>query len=59
MPEIIDEGVTGLLATPGDPESLAQALLDLIADPARASVMGAAGRRRVLERFTWDRVRPR
>jgi glycosyltransferase involved in cell wall biosynthesis len=56
MPEIIDEGVTGLLATPGDPENLAQALLDLIADPGRASRMGAAGRRRVLERFTWDRV---
>jgi hypothetical protein len=26
-------------------------LLDIIADPGRASVMGAAGRRRVLERF--------
>jgi hypothetical protein len=39
-----------------DPEAAAAALTRLVADPDLRRRMGAAGRRRVLERFTWERV---
>lgn len=50
------DGVTGLLVPPKDPEALAEALCQLIGDPARAEQMGAAGRGHALDRFDWDRV---
>jgi glycosyltransferase involved in cell wall biosynthesis len=53
--EIVDDGVTGLLTTPGDVDQLAQALLRLLADPHLRACMGAAGRLRVSERFGLDR----
>jgi glycosyltransferase involved in cell wall biosynthesis len=56
VPEIIEEGRTGLLVPPGDPVALADALVALLADPARAREMGAAGRARVLRQFLWSQV---
>jgi glycosyltransferase involved in cell wall biosynthesis len=53
-PEIVDEGVTGLLAPRGDDEALAARLLEVLGDRERARAMGRAGRERVLERFTFD-----
>ena len=47
IPEVVEDGVTGLLAPPRDPASLAGALEALAADPARARTMGEAGRRAV------------
>jgi glycosyltransferase involved in cell wall biosynthesis len=38
-----------------DPEALAAAFLEVLADPARARAMGLAGRRRVREEFTLQR----
>jgi glycosyltransferase involved in cell wall biosynthesis len=55
MPEIVEDGVTGRVADTADPAALAAALLTL-ADPETARRMGAAGRRRLEERFTWDAV---
>jgi glycosyltransferase involved in cell wall biosynthesis len=49
-------GVTGELVQPRRPDLLAGALAPLLADPARRTAYGEAGRARVLERFTWDRV---
>jgi glycosyltransferase involved in cell wall biosynthesis len=51
IPEQVEHGVTGLLVPPGDPAALTAALESLAADPARRRAMGAAGRRRVEERF--------
>jgi phosphatidyl-myo-inositol dimannoside synthase len=47
MPEVIEDGVTGVLVPPRDPAALAGALEALLRDPARARAMGAAGRRAV------------
>lgn len=53
--EVVEDGATGLLFAPGDGEALADALLRLCGDRAFAARLGAAGRRRLLDRdWTWD-----
>lgn len=49
--ELVEEGVSGLLVPAGDSESLARALADLAAEPARRSAMGRAGRAKVNAEF--------
>ncbi|MFN8545939.1 MAG: glycosyltransferase [Candidatus Binatia bacterium] len=49
--EVCDGEQTGLLVPAGDPAAMADALARLLADPARAARMGAAGRAAVDERF--------
>ena len=56
MLDSVDDGVTGLLVPPRDPVALAGALRGLLADPARRRRMGAAARRRAVERYGWDCV---
>jgi glycosyltransferase involved in cell wall biosynthesis len=52
---VADPG-TGRLVEPGDPTALARAVGELLADPAVREACGAAGRRRVLSRYGWERV---
>jgi glycosyltransferase involved in cell wall biosynthesis len=56
IPEAVEDGVTGRVVPPRDPEALAAALVDVLRDPSRREAMGAAGRRRFLERFTAERM---
>ncbi|MGI0485775.1 glycosyltransferase family 4 protein [Pantanalinema rosaneae CENA516] len=48
-PELIEDGIHGLLATPRDPEDLARKLARLLAAPEEAKQMGQAGRAKVKE----------
>jgi glycosyltransferase involved in cell wall biosynthesis len=52
-PEIVVDGVTGLLVAPDDVPTFAAALSGLLSSPARAAGFGVAGRRRVLENFSF------
>ena len=54
IPEIVDQGVTGLLHQHGDSEGLASAILACIEDPAKAASMGDAARRLVASEYTMD-----
>jgi len=54
--EICVHEQTGLLVPPDDPPRMASAILRLLADPARARAMGAAGRQRVETHFTQQRM---
>lgn len=53
-PEIIQDGVQGLLLDPHDPAAWARAVGELAGDPARTARMGAAGRETVERSFTAD-----
>lgn len=73
IPEVVDDGVTGLLVPyepgadgsrdPRDPERFARELAErvnaLLADPERARRMGEAGRRRAIEHFSWATIAER
>ena len=50
-PELIDDGITGLLIPPRDHQALAGVLSLLLGNPELAEKLGAAGRQRVAERF--------
>jgi starch synthase len=70
IPEVVLDGETGWLVPieqrqdgsgiPLDPDrfvaDLAAALTDAVSDPARAGVMGLAGRRRAVEAFSWSSI---
>jgi len=55
-PELVLEGTTGYLVPAGDAPALARALTRLADHPDEARRLGAAGRRRILEEFTIDRL---
>jgi glycosyltransferase involved in cell wall biosynthesis len=59
MPELVVDGVTGILVPPADGEGLGAAVEALLDDPARARRLGEAGRAHVLANFTWRRVAER
>ena len=59
MPELVVDGVTGLIVPPDDAPALGAAVDRLLDDPPRARAMGQAGRAHVLERFTWRSVAER
>ena len=52
IPEVIDDGVSGLLVDPEAPEQLAAAILRLVASPTLLHEYGLAGRQRLLAHFT-------
>ncbi|MFD9487776.1 glycosyltransferase family 4 protein [Streptomyces sp. NPDC059991] len=57
IPEVAGpDGETCLAVPPGEPGALAAALNRLLADPELRARLGAAGRERVLDRFTWARA---
>ena len=56
LPELVMDGVTGLLIGTGDVEGLAGAILKLAGDRALIGEMGRKGRERVNENFTMEQM---
>lgn len=54
-PEVLEEGLTGLLVEPGDVSALAAAIEQLVVDAERRRAMGQRGRERVATAFSMDR----
>ncbi|MDA8045157.1 MAG: glycosyltransferase family 4 protein, partial [Actinomycetota bacterium] len=55
LPEVVGEdGVTGMLVSPGDPGELAGAIERVLSDHGLAARLAGNARRRVLDRFTWQ-----
>ncbi len=56
---VIEENRDGLLVAPRDPEDTARAILDLLCNSAKREALGRRGQRKVVERYTWERVAER
>ena len=56
IPEIIEDGVSGILVAPRSPEAIAAAITVLINDPAKAPAYGAALKKKVGEQFSLERM---
>jgi glycosyltransferase involved in cell wall biosynthesis len=56
IPEVVQQGDTGLLVPPGNAAALEEALLDLARHPEKARRMGQAGRERVERLFGLERM---
>ena len=59
IPEVVADGESGILVTPGDPAAAAEAIERVLADPELARSMGERGRERVIERFSQDHATER
>ncbi|MEO8256942.1 MAG: glycosyltransferase family 4 protein [Acidobacteriota bacterium] len=58
VPEIITNGVDGLLVEPDDPAGMAAQIVALLRDPDRAERLGSAAYATLMSRFLWkDRIR--
>jgi glycosyltransferase involved in cell wall biosynthesis len=56
MSEIVDDNVTGLLVEPANPQALANATVKLISHPEQARKMGIAGRKKVMQHYSWSKI---
>ena len=59
LSEVVTNGETGFVTEPGDVAALRDRIMTLLHDARLARRMGEAGRRRVLEEFTWERCAER
>ena len=59
VPEIVEEGATGLLVPPGDSGAMAAAILNLVSNEGLCRRMGAAGRARIEQDFRPERAKER
>ncbi|MBI3553650.1 MAG: glycosyltransferase family 4 protein [Elusimicrobia bacterium] len=55
LPDLVDDGRTGLLVAPSEPKALAGALSKLLCDPGGAAQMGRLGRERFAKCFSLER----
>lgn len=56
VPELIQDGVNGYLAEPGNPESIAQALLKAISNPEHTSVLGRKAQDETIKKYSIERL---
>jgi starch synthase len=57
--EVVEDGKTGLLVPPAQPEALAESITRVLANPELGRRMGQAGRRRVEAHFSWTSIAER
>jgi N-acetyl-alpha-D-glucosaminyl L-malate synthase BshA len=58
IPEVVEDGVSGVLVPPGDSIALARAIEELIADPSRRAKLGQAARSRAEAHFSAEMIVP-
>jgi len=55
IPEAVEDGITGILVSPRDPEGLSKAILTLILNAQLREKMGHAARDYVIRQFNWEK----
>jgi starch synthase len=56
IPEVVEDGVSGLLVPPGVPHALWEAIARMWTDAALRTKFGEAGQKKVVPRFSWEAV---
>ena len=56
IPELIEDGVTGVLVAPDNVEELEAAMRDLLLNAERADMLARAWHERVVQRYSWERT---
>lgn len=56
IPEVVDNGKTGYIVPPKDPEKLAKAIIDLLRDKEKRREMGENGYKKTEEELSWDNI---
>jgi len=56
IPELIDDGVTGILIEPNNPEQLASAITELLQNPDKAKAMGNKAREKIMRDFSIQKM---
>ena len=56
IPDVVRDGESGVLVTPGCPDELARAVADLMLDAPRRRRLGLAAQAQVAQGYTWDEV---
>ena len=54
--DIVEDGVDGLLAAPGDPETLADAIIKVLKDPELSGALAKNGYLKVISQFTLEKM---
>ena len=55
LPEVVGDGITGIVVPKEDPAAAAAALLDLVNNPSKRTELGQAARQHVRDNYAWDR----
>jgi len=56
IPELIEEGLSGYMLSPGDIKGFYNRIVELLENPEKMRNFGEMGRRRVMEKFTWPHI---
>jgi len=55
LPEVVDNGITGFIVEPMNPNDLATAIEKLVRNPSLRLEMGRKGREKVFEEYEWNK----
>jgi D-inositol-3-phosphate glycosyltransferase len=56
VPEMVEDGISGLLVHPGNPDALAKAIIEVLGNKPMADKMALRGRELISSRFNWDEI---
>lgn len=59
LPEVVEDGVTGLIVPPGDIDALSGSVINLLGNPLLAKKMGMAGYDKMCREMSWDTISKR
>jgi len=54
--DVVEDGLTGLVVPPRDPQALAQAMLTLLGDPEMRRNCGRKGNQKMKDELGWDKI---
>jgi glycosyltransferase involved in cell wall biosynthesis len=56
IPELVEDGVTGILVPPNDPDALGAAIARVLESPTLAAALGSAAREKIAKHFSMPRM---